>query len=189
MSYGCFTSVEIKMPKKNTAKRLYNLILDWLGDEQGAISAIVAKCGVSGLDIPESYRGTIKYLDYDDELVTFTMDTPWVPVLSIWLKIIDKYAPEAKLYYESWEPINQLCVTNRRDNTDFYYVEYHDGGLGEYSCSQARAMQIAVSGILSAIPDYSFEGKDDDDIVEFANQIDAGVTIKKWRYVPADEWD
>jgi hypothetical protein len=94
--------------------------LNWLGN-------IVGNSGIGTVDEnPETdlkCRGNIQYMERTDNQLIIDTETAWVPMLKMWVKLLDKYLPDAELIYSAEE--SGCCIHNTNDPCliDKYYID------------------------------------------------------------------
>ena len=77
------------------------------------------------------------YQDSEDEArIYFETETKWFPQSKLWIKLLEKYAPNSKYYHFSVEPGSELYITNDENEKYFdtsYVVDYYneDGLIDE----------------------------------------------------------
>lgn len=72
------------------------------------------------------YRGSIVEMHSMNGFLTITTETAWSPCIKLFLKLLDKYLPDANLIYESCEPGCEVYITNNPDLAGKYYIDFFE---------------------------------------------------------------
>lgn len=141
-------------------------------------------------------RGSLDYLgNLCDNSFTIETETAWGPMLSMWQAIIDKIAPGGKIEYSATELGCQLYWTNDPAHIGNYWVDVYDHEelpenvaavfeeSGDYTAAALREALLKVFPNDSAL--------DTDKLIEKLEELDVedGMIINKWEYVPVSEVD
>ena len=123
MPNWCNTNIYINYDDEKALKNLYNKIKSWTsknyadnGFGHGWLGNVVLGAEIGTVDTnPEtdiSCRGDIEYIDCTNSQITICTETAWSPMLELWIKVIEKYLPDAELIYDACELGNELYATN-----------------------------------------------------------------------------
>lgn len=123
MPNWCSTRITINHYDENELKNLEALInvcmeknymengfgLGWLGN-------IVGNSGIGTIDTGKETdlrcRGWLSYMELYDNQLTIDTETAWIPMLEMWIKLLNKYLPDAELIYQADEPGCGIHCTN-----------------------------------------------------------------------------
>ena len=203
MPNWCYTKIVFK-GKPDVVKALYDFVSD---DEANNALKISTDFGVrwlgcylerAGYDW-ESYRcrGTLEHIsDLTDNEFFIETETAWVPMLSMWQAIIDKIAPGIETIYNAEEPGCEIFWTNDPEIYGSYWVDVYDadhlqsnvknvfGESNDYTESDLR------KALLEIFPDEKTLSMEEL-ICKLNNEYDVneGMAIHEWFYVPVDELD
>lgn len=212
MANWCLTYITINSEDKQGLQNLYNVIeksmesnykkncfgLGWLGN-------IVGNTGIGTVDEGKETdlccRGSLDYLELQDESLLIHTETAWMPMLNMWIKLVDKYLPGAEIIYSAEECSCALYYTNDPEyidkwliDTSLYYLEYD-------RTATDHAVAVAIKSILEKSEDSELlevinnylDGTSDmtiDSIVDKFNQIDDSDTfIRRWEYYNPEDLD
>ena len=156
MPNWCLTNIHIS-GKKSDIQTLYKRFSDAIerddgGQEPGYFTAGLTHYGKRwlgnlllyiGEEIKENggprCRGTVSYYDLcdDGEGITIQTDTAWVPMLQVFVKFKNKYAPNAEITYCAEEPGCELFWKND-DSWEDYYVEFFSEETDEKTADKIK---------------------------------------------------
>lgn len=197
MPNWCYTNITINHEDKNKLKELESKIdeftshnyiendfgLNWLGN-------IVGNSGIGTVDEnPEtdlSCRGSITYIEsYENQLVINT-ETAWAPMLKMWVKLLEKYLPDAELIYSAEECGNGLYSTNDPCMKDCYVIDVWDVNEVE---SDWEASEYTVVILLQKL--LKTENSNIDELLRMFEESDFSyrMSIHKWDYDEIEVWD
>lgn len=187
MPNWCTTDITINCNSKKQAEGLYNLLDEWIETpciENGFgttwLGNIIERSGLDHYDLanhkfPKGYfpRGSVAWLDWQDEQVLLTTETAWTPKLRLFADLIDKYASDAELIYTATECGCELYYTNDPYVEGNYFVDcyeptegFKEGTYDTFSEEQLRKM---------------LNGRSIDDVSD-------GVSIHQYQYAEVSEW-
>ena len=142
MPNWCYTNITIVHPSEQKIKEFFKKIDSWSKttyskngfDCPGAgirwLGNIVGNAGLS--EIPEGKtdfvpnircRGSITDLSYDGNHIHINTETAWAPMLDMWQRLVDKYLPDADIWYTAEESGCGLYCTNDPDVIGKYYID------------------------------------------------------------------
>lgn len=197
MPNWCYTKITINHEDERKLKELENKIdeftshdymengfgLKWLGN-------IVGNSGIGTVDEnPETdlrCRGSITYIEnYGDQLVIDT-ETAWTPMLEMWVKLLEKYLPDAELIYSAEECGCGIWSTNDPCMKGCYVIDALDMENVE---SDWEAPEGAVVKLLQEL--LQTENENIDELLEAFEESDFSycLGIHKWNYDEVDIWD
>lgn len=197
MPNWCNTNIYINYDDEKALKNLYNKIKYWTsknyadnGFGYGWLGNVVLGAEIGTVDTnPEtdiSCRGDIEYIDCTNSQITICTETAWSPMLELWIKVIEKYLPDAELIYDACELGNELYATNDPCLVGKYNIDPFDYNELEYIYD---ATEETVVGILQELlhtdktnVDVLFQMLDDSDYA-------GDISIQKWEYVEPNEFD
>lgn len=196
MPNWCWTKITINHEDKNKLKQLKSLInnftsenykengfgLNWLGN-------IVGNSGIGTVDEnPETdlrCRGSLTYLDCIDNQLIIDTETAWSPMLKMWIKLVDKYLPDAELIYQAEEGGNCLYSTNDPCLLDCYIIDSWNGEIeSDYEASENTVRKLLQKLLETDITDIK-------ELIDMFNESDHSedMSINKWEYDEIDTWD
>jgi len=123
MPNWCGTHITINHEDANKLEQLYNLIEEWTSKnykENGFglnwLGNVVGNSGIDTSDENKDFsvrcRGSITYMDFDGGQIIIDTETAWCPMLKMWIKILEKYLPDAELTYTAEECGCEIYYTN-----------------------------------------------------------------------------
>lgn len=135
MPNWCYTSISIESDKENGVKPLYDKIVEWQKEgtkiknswDNNWLGLLVEK-GL-GVDPVKSNEYPCRGQFYDLQInqdgtqMTCGTETAWGPMNELWLALIDKYIPEAKLIYTAEESGMCVYISNDPDMFGKYYID------------------------------------------------------------------
>lgn len=198
MPNWCSTNIIIYHDDSEKLKHFDKLIDEWTSKENNHgngfglswLGNIVLNSGIGTVDEGKETdlrcRGDITNKDLYEYQLHINTETAWVPMLKMWVKLLEKYLPDAVLTYTAEESGCELFYTNDPDYEDKYFLDIWD-----------------LEGVESSW-EYS-----EDDVKEILNQLlntnetDVNVlidkvykskyfgtlSIHKWSYAEIDDWD
>lgn len=97
--------------------------LNWLGN-------IVGNSGIGTVDTGKQTdlrcRGYVDYINRCENELTINTETAWVPMLEMWVKLLEKYLPDAEMIYNAEEYGCGICCTNDPDLIGKYVLDSWD---------------------------------------------------------------
>lgn len=193
MPNWCFTKIYIEHQDSTKLNELYNFLREWTSKnymENGFgtnwLGNIVLGSGIGTVDTDKatdlSCRGTLDWYEVQDGELVIDTETAWSPMLKMWIKLIDKYLPGAKLFYTAEEEMNGVQCTNYPDLLGRYVIDYYGNEDIE---SDWEASEDSVREILQKLLDT--EETNINKLIEMAWDEDAEVSIRKWEWADLDE--
>ena len=159
MPNWCYTQITINCDDKNKLEEFEKRINEWTSHnyiENGFglnwLGNIVGNSGIGTTDTGEEIylrcRGRLTYLDNTGDQLIIDTETAWEPMLKMWVKLLDKYLPEAELIYQAQECGFELYLTNDPYLFDRYIVDIFDPveeledieGVDDYDQKQLKMM-------------------------------------------------
>ena len=196
MPNWCSTNITIYSDKENELKNLYEKIKLWISKdymENGFghtwLGNIVlgAEIGTVSTDVKTDVRcrGNIVYMDYQDGQIVIDTETAWVPMLEIWRKVLEKFLPDAQLFYVADEPGCELYCSNDAYYNNLYYVDAFDF---EEDVSQYDASPDYVIKLLQRL--LKSEETNIDTLLSLFYESDYvdNINIHKWEYDDGSNW-
>lgn len=197
MPNWCSTRIIIKCndeeKMKNFEEKLRELIshnymengfgLTWLGN-------LVGNSGIGTVDENKETdlrcRGSITYMEKFGEELFIDTETAWAPMLKVFVKLLEKYLPEAELIYEAEEPGCGVYYTNDPDLVGKY-------SLGAYGCDDVNSAidynEEEVVNELKKIVKTESDNLDEVLKALWKSEFATDVWFYQWEYLPAEEWD
>ena len=132
MPNWCYTNIVINHKDKTKLEDLANKISEWShkdfcdnGFHDGWLGNIVGNSGIANpleADSPRC-RGTLTSIYFDNGQINMSTETAWAPMMKMWQMIIDKYLPDADIWYTAEEPGNCIFESNDPDVIGKYYID------------------------------------------------------------------
>ena len=137
MPNWCFNKITINHESETELEKLSKLIDEWTSKDymengfgHNWLGNIVLGSGVGTVDTDKETdlrcRGTITYSEVCGNQLIIDTETAWSPMLQMWVKVIDKYLPDAELIYSSEECGCGLYSTNDPCMKDCYIIDSWD---------------------------------------------------------------
>ncbi len=197
MPNWCYTRITINHENETELKNLYKLIEEWTsknymenGFGHNWLGNIVLGSGVgtvdTGNDTDLRCRGNIDYSDLNDNQLIIHTETAWNPMLKMWIKVLEKYLPDAELLYEAEECGCGLYSTNDPYMKGCYYIDSWDIEDIE---SDMEASEETVREILQNLLDTM--ETDIDKLLRMFEESEhsENMSIHKWDFDEINIWD
>ena len=142
MPNWCYSNFTINHTDENKIKELFNKIDDWSKksykindfDNYGRwLGNIVGNAGLAEWKKREDgtsdfvpnirCRGSITDMYYDGNYINISTETAWGPMMKMWQMLIDKYLPDAWIWYTAEECGCELYITNDPYYIGKYYID------------------------------------------------------------------
>jgi hypothetical protein len=151
----------------------------WLGN-------IVLGSGIGTVDTnPETdirCRGSITQKQLCDDMLDIQMETAWVPMLDMWVKLVEKFIPEADITYTAEEHGCGIFCTNDPDLVDKYVVDSWDDDIeSDWEMEEKTLIEIL----------QKLMNTNETDIYKLSSLLYEGeydISINKWEYKEVTEW-
>ena len=193
MPNWCSTEIEIYHDDIKALNALHKKIKEWtsknymengfghnwlgnivLGSEIGTVD--------QGKETDIKCRGTLEYCEVFDNCIRISTETAWVPMLQMWLRIIDKYLPGGQLFYETIESGCGVCCTNKSEFIGMYFLICDDGVDYKYTT-------IAKLQLISFLQNKCKTNIMNIDILrDMCKKNCEFIDVYEWEYMPAEEW-
>lgn len=125
MANICETILRIVCPTNNDADRFLSQLDTWINQSDHMTCASIVKA--AGIDIPENYsfnRSEVTSYCAAGNTVYIYIDSAWTPALYCWQLILDKYCPDAWLYYRAYEIGFDIHDTNDPMYAGKFNIDY-----------------------------------------------------------------
>ena len=199
MPNWCYTTITINHEDENKLKELENKIneltsynytdngfgLKWLGN-------IVGNSGIGTInENPETdlrCRGSITYIENFGEQIVIDTETAWTPMLRMWVKLLEKYLPDAELIYSAQECGCEIYSTNDPCMVGRYMIDiwdYDEIGM-EPECDATESFVVELLQNM-----LKTENNNIDELLKMFEESDftEHMNIHKWDYDEVDIWD
>ena len=208
MANCCFTEVVIKHEDREKLKELSEKIIEWEKPYKGCTEAnnwlgnIVANSGIESdihmisdsvcgktriyPKLQTRCRGELCDIAYDEENgeIVLSTDTAWEPMLQMWVRICEKFAPGAQLLYTAEELSNGLLATNDPDYENCWFFDPYDyRDLVSDYCMTEDALVEVMRDLLGRK-----DGTLDDLSGDFDDRFGEQIGLHKWSMVPISAW-
>ena len=199
MPNWCYTTITINHEDENKLKELENKIdeltsynytdngfgLKWLGN-------IVGNSGIGTINENSETdlrcRGSITYIENFGEQIIIDTETAWTPMLRMWVKLLEKYLPDAELIYSAQECGCEIYSTNDPDMVGKYIIDIWDydeiGMESEWDATESSVVEF-LQDLLKT------ENNHIDELLKMFEESDLTehMTVHKWDYDEVDIWD
>ena len=195
MPNWCYTNITINHESETEVEKLEKFIDEWTskdympnGFDNKWLGNIVLGSGVGTVDTNIETdlrcRGTIiDYYRNGNQLVINT-ETAWTPMLQMWVKILEKYLPNAELIYNADECGFDINDTNDPDLVGKYILDYYGDGDIE---SDWEASEETVRKTLQEL--LNTEETDVEKLIHMVYEDDYDISVRKWEYSDVSNWD
>ena len=197
MPNWCFTNITINHNDSYKIAHLYNLIREWTSKDwmdngfgNDWLGNVVLGSGVGTVDTNKDTdircRGRITDMNFDDNSICIHTETAWSPMLKIWVKVVNKYLPDAELLYSAEEEGNGLFCTNDPSLKDKWIIDSWDIDEVESDWEASRETVIEVLQKLLDTEEINMKillG------MLYGSDYDDGMNIHEWEYCSIGEWD
>lgn len=197
MANWCQTKITINHEDENKLIDLYNKIEKWCETDYKQngfgnywLGNIVGNSGIGTVDENPNTdlrcRGMITYLEIIDNQLLIDTETAWQPMLQMWVKLIDKYLPDAELIYNAEECGCELYYTNDPCLIDGYIIDAWDidNIYGMLDADETYLIKL-LQDLLKT------EECNIDKLIkmfEESEYVDK-MSIHKWEYADVNEWE
>ena len=195
MSNWCCTRISIESDNEKGLENLNNLIKEWtsknyMKNDFGTdwLGNIVLGSGIgtvdAGKDTDLNCRGTLNELDMPsgNQLLICT-ETAWVPMLTMWVKLVDKYLPGAELIYESDEESDY--ATNDPELTGKFIIDSWDVDdvESDWEAGEAKVVEILQGLLDTTVADV-------DTLIKLLDESELSdkMAVYRWQNKPASEF-
>lgn len=194
MPNWCYTNITIRHESETEVRKLEVLINGWTNRnymENGFgnkwLGNVVLGSGVGTVDTSRetdlSCRGSIvDYYRSGNELVIST-ETAWSPMMKMWVKILEKYLPDAEIIYNADECGMGINDTNDPELAGKYILDYYGDEDIE---SDWEADESTVRETLQKLLDTT--EPDVDKLIQMAYEDDYDISVRKWEFTDVDVW-
>lgn len=137
MPNWCFSNIKIYYSDQKKLEDFAKLIEMWTscdamknGFGTNWLGNIVLNSGVGTVDEKKNTdlrcRGTLNNLDVCNGYIDIQTETAWSPMLLMWKKVVDKYLPDAGIFYTAEEDRMGFFLTNDPDYVGRYVIDAYD---------------------------------------------------------------
>ena len=195
MPNWCYTNITINHESEAEVEKLEKFIDEWTsknympnGFDNKWLGNIVLGSGVGTVDTNIETdlrcRGTIiDYYRSGNQLVINT-ETAWAPMLQMWVKVLEKYLPNAELIYNADECGFDINDTNDPYLVGKYILDYYGDGDIE---SDWEASEETVRKTLQEL--LNTEETDVEKLIQMVYEDDYDISVRKWEYSDVSNWD
>lgn len=197
MPNWCSTRVIITHQDKDELKKFAGLIEKWTDKQNSRISdfehnwlgnlVLNAEIGTvdAGKSTDISCRGMISDRYFvDDNTFIICTETAWNPKIQVFVKLLEKYLPDAQLFYNAEECGNDIYFTNDPDLLGSYVIDSWDCEDIESDSEADRETVIEQLQVLLLTKENNLEKLLK--MLEDSEYAD-GIKIHEWQYVPVSE--
>lgn len=137
MPNWCITYIDIKHNDYQKLEELYDKIQEWTSNnyrENGFgttwLGNVVLGSGVGTIDAGTETdfrcRGSLVWSELHECSINLVTETAWVPMIKMWQAVVDKYLPDAELFYLGDECGCGIYWTNNPKYVDRYSIDPYD---------------------------------------------------------------
>ena len=124
---------------------------------------------------PMRCRGEVCYIDRDKGELRMDIESAWGPHIEPIKAMVDKYYPEAKVYYYAEECGNALYMSNYESDKDCYIFDFCDEkGLPDelnFECREPQSMNYVATALRKVLGIPATDTAHSiDDLVEMCNE-------------------
>lgn len=190
MPNWCCTNMHIYCDDTEKLNNLNSLIDEWTSKDymdngfgHHWLGNIVLGSGVGTVDTNKETdlrcRGTLLYKDICGGELIIETETAWSPMMEMWTKIVDKYLPNADLFYTAEEPGCGIFYTNDPDYVDKYVIDSWNENIE----SNWEASEENVRELLQELLET-----DETDVKKlidmfYYSDLEEDISINQWEYV------
>ena len=195
MPNWCYTSITINHENETELQKLSNLIDEWTSKDymkngfgNNWLGNIVLGSGVGTVDTNKETdlrcRGTIIHSMVTDNQLIIDTETAWSPMLQMWVKILEKYLPDAELIYNADECGDGVNDTNDPALAGKYILDYYGDEDIE---SDWEADEETVREVLQKLLDTT--ETDVEKLIQMVYEDDYDISVRKWEWSDISNWD
>lgn len=195
MPNWCNTNITINHESETEIERLEKLIDEWTSKDymengfgNNWLGNIVLGSGVGTVDTDKGTdlrcRGTlVGYYRVKNQLIINT-ETAWAPMLQMWVKVLEKYLPNAELIYNAEECGCDITCTNDPDLVGKYILDYYGDGdfESEWEADEDTARETLQKMLGTTETDVK-------KLIEMAYEDDLDISIHQWEYADVSDCD
>ena len=127
-------------------------------------------------------RGWISYKDLYANELTIDTETAWAPMLHMWIRLVDKYLPDATIIYNAEEPGCGIYDTNDEDLIGKYILDSWDDNVeSDYEMEEETLIRELQRIIGTTETDIN-------KLIKMTEDDDYDFSIHKWEYKNINEW-
>lgn len=131
-------------------------------------------------------RGSLVYAEVEDGYLIVETETAWVPFMTMWQKLVDKYLPDAEISYWAEECGCGVFWTNNPDYAKEYRID--SGGEVIDKLGDSIFDDFSYDGAVKLLQEILETDESDlDRLTEEINEGDYSISVEPWQYVPLSE--
>lgn len=198
MPNWCFTDITIYHKDEKKVKVLYDKIQEWTSKDycengfgHNWLGNIVGNSGICdplNKDAPRC-RGTLEDVSVpilDNNHITMHTETAWSPHMKMWQMLIDKYLPDAEIYYTAEETGCGLYWSNDPDVVGKYNVDIFEPPSGYKFESKGDADEKYVIEFLQDV--FNTKETDINELLAMANDMEESwFCINQYQFVDIND--
>ena len=195
MPNWCYTNITINHENETELQKLSNLIDEWTSKDymengfgNNWLGNVVLGSGVGTVNTDKETdlrcRGTIIHSMVTDNQLIIDTETAWSPMLQMWVKILEKYLPDAELIYNADECGNGVNDTNDPALEGKYILDYYGDEDIE---SDWEADEETVREVLQKLLDTT--ETDVEKLIQMVCEDDYDISVRKWEWSDVSNWD
>lgn len=197
MPNWCSTRITINSEQCNKLKQLEKLINEWTSKDYkdngfglNWLGNIVGNSQIGTVDKnDETYlkcRGSLTYMEYTDNQLIIDTETAWVPMLKMWIRIIEKYIPDAELIYEAEECGCGIQCTNDPCLQGKYVIDVWD--IDDMESDYEASEETVVSVLQRLLKTKESNVANLISLLQDSDHSD-GMSVRQWEFCEAYNWD
>lgn len=127
MANICNTSITISHRDDEKIKKIEEIIRNCFDDDcnhfdKTSLKHIAKKEELGNV----CCRGSVVEMHSMNGFLTIATETSWSPCVKLFLKLLEKYLPDANLIYDACEPNCGVFITNNPDLAGKYYIDFFE---------------------------------------------------------------
>ena len=189
MPNWCYTNITICHKERHKLEELVELLFLWTSKEYrhsdfgtSWLGNIVLGSKVGTVAENKSTdltcRGSIIDFNLNDDGLNVTTETAWNPTMELWVKLLEKYLPDADIKFETEESGMGIYATNKLKQVGTYHV---DSWTSEVESIWAASSEELVD-ILQTVLDSKENCIDKLLLLLHENALNDYICINKWKY-------
>ena len=123
-------------------------------------------------------------MDLHDDQITIYTETAWSPMVQLWVKVLERYLPDAELIYSAEETGCGIFWTNDPTLAGRYCIDsWNNDIMSDPELSESEAVKLLKEQLVTVENDI-------DTLIKMLEDSDIeDVSINKWEYVDVHDLD
>lgn len=195
MPNWCWTRITINHESEIELEKFDKLLDEWTNKDYmdngfgyNWLGNIVLGSGVGTINTNKETdlrcRGTITEHWIENGTLHIDTETAWSPMLQMWVKILDKYLPDAEWVYEAEECGNGVQCTNDPDLMGKYVIDYYgDKDIESDWEASKEVVRLTLQELLDTTE------IDVEKLIEMVYEDDYDISVRKWEWAEVNEFE